>query len=177
MFQCKPLKCSPFTSICISGWEANILNQTTDLRSLASVHHCQTQLSLRVNRPDIWHEVKQIVSLFLRLETRHTDGKNWWKVWLCLVWRIHPSEKEPSTSSAWMMPENLGSCVYLNSLPIWIWLEFRYINQISLLWLPLSHINLHLIKSMKLGRTKKRLSILKPAVDFGLWKCQWKLCV
>lgn len=99
-----------------------------------------------------------------------TDGKDW----LCLVWTIHPNESKPSTSSAGMMSENLGSCIYLNSLSIWIWLEFRYINQISLLWFPLSHINLHLIKSMKLERTKKRLHILKSAVNLGLWRCQWK---
>lgn len=77
---------------------------------------------------------------------KKTDGKDW----LCLIWTIHPSERDPTASSAWMMSENLGSCISLNSLPIWIWLEFRYINQISLLWLPLSHINLHFIKSMKL---------------------------
>lgn len=80
-------------------------------------------------------------------------------------------------SPAWVLPEwwpKFGSWVHLNSLPIWLWLHFRYTNRISLLWLLLGPINLHLIGSMKFGRTKKQLSILNPAVNFGLWECQQK---
>ena len=104
----------------------------------------------------------------------HIDGKNWKWLKLCLVWTTHLNERETSMSSARVMSENLALGSTLNSLPIWLWLEFRYINQISLLWLLLSHISLHLIKSMKFGRTKKRLSILNSAVNFILWECQRK---
>lgn len=172
LFKCKSLKCSYFTSIYISGRGANILDQTTDLHPLASVHYCQAQLSLKVSRPDIWHEVK-IVSLFPQLETMHTDGKNWKRL---AVFGLDNSLKGEGAQHKFCLNDvwKSGSWVYLNSPSIWIWLEFRYINQVSLLWLLLSHINLHLIKSMKFGRTKKWLSILKPAVNFGLWECQRK---
>lgn len=169
----KPLKCSYFTSICISGRGASIWDETTDVHTLGSVHHCQAQLSLKVSRPDIWHEVKQIVSLFPQLETMHTDGKNW--KWLAVFgldnsFEWERAQHEFCLSDVWKS----GSCVYLNSLPISLWLKFRCINQIFLLWLLLSHINLHLIKSMKFGRTKKLLSVLNSAVNFGLWECQRK---
>lgn len=101
----------------------------------------------------------------------------WWKkleTTGCLVWTPHSNKREHSTSFAMGDVWKSGSWVYLNSLPIWLWLEFRYINQVSLLWLLLSHINLHLLNSMKVRRTKKRLSILNPAVNFGLRECQWK---
>ena len=174
----KPLKWafsgSYFTSICISGRGANIWDKTTDFHTLGNAYHCQAQLSLKVSRPDIWREVKQIVYFHSWKLYAH-----WWKKLETTetVFGLDNSlewERETSTSSARMMSENLALGSTLNSLPIWLWLEFRYINQISLLWLLLSHISLHLLKSMKFGRTKKRLSILNSAVNFSLWECQQK---
>jgi hypothetical protein len=171
LFKLEPLKCSYSTSICTSGRRANILDQTTDLYTLGSVCHWQAQLSLKVSRPDIWHEVKQIISQFPQMETMHADGKNWKRL---AVFGLDNSPKRERAQHEFRLSDvwKSGSWVYLRSLPIWLWLQFRYINQIALLWLLLSHINLHFIKSMKFGRTKKWLSILNPAVNFGLWEHQ-----
>lgn len=65
---------SYFTSICISGRGANIWDKTTDFHTLGNAYHCQAQLSLKVSRPDIWREVKQIVYFHSWKLYAH-----WWK--------------------------------------------------------------------------------------------------
>lgn len=155
----KPLKWafsgSYFTSICISSRGANIWDKTTDFHTLGNAYHCQAQLPEGPARPD---HSDQANCLFPQLETLCTlmekTGNDWNCVWFGqLTWMRERDQHEFCP----VMSENLALGSTLNSLPIWLWLEFRYINQISLLWLLLSHISLHLIKSMKFGRTKKAI--------------------
>lgn len=173
----KPLKWafsgSYFTSICISGRGANIWDKTTDFHALGNAYHCQAQLSLRVSRPDIWREVKQIVYFHSWKLYAH-----WWKKLETTetVFGLDNSlewERETSTSSARMMSENLALGSTLNSLPIWLWLEFRYINQISCFgfsWV----ISVSPPQEYEVWKNKKTLSILNSAVNFSLWECQQK---
>lgn len=173
MFQCKLLKCSYFTSICIPGWGANILNQTTDMRSLASVRYCQTQLSLKVSRPDIWHEVKQIVSLFLWLETRHTDGKNWWEG-LAVFDLDNSSQWEGSHRKFCLNDVWKSGLLHLPEQPTYLNLTGVQIHKPNIFALASLESYQSTLHQKYEVRTKKQLSILKPAVNLGLWKCQRK---
>lgn len=101
------------------------------------------------------------------------EKKNPGNNWLCLVWTTQPNEREHNVSSASIMSENLTLWSTLTTCLFDLSLAQIYKPNIFALASLQFYQSLH-HQEPTFGRTKKRLSILNPAVYFGLWTCQWK---